>query len=60
MSTGEKTSEKTDTIGVPTVRLALGLNVNFTQNASLDILAVAANVAQIDTTKFTMMFCFKK
>ncbi|GHT91789.1 hypothetical protein FACS1894140_2920 [Spirochaetia bacterium] len=48
------------TIGVPTVRLAGGISLNFTKNTALDLLAIAANVANIDKTKFTMQFTFKK
>jgi hypothetical protein len=56
----EKKTETVRTIGVPSARLAVGLTVNFTQNTALDLLAVAANVAQIDGTKFTMLFTIKK
>jgi hypothetical protein len=49
-----------NTIGVPTIRLAGGLSVNFTKNTALDMLVVAANVADVDKTKFTMQFTFKK
>jgi hypothetical protein len=57
---GDPVNETTTLIGVPTVRLAVGLTVNFTQTMALDLLAVAANVTSIDGTKFTMLFSFKK
>jgi hypothetical protein len=63
VATGDKVDDDSDTvktIGVPTVRLAFGLKVNFTKNAALDLLAVAANVTQIDATKLTMLFTIKK
>ncbi|GHV53265.1 hypothetical protein AGMMS49579_11730 [Spirochaetia bacterium] len=46
--------------GVPTVRLALGMSVNLNRDMAIDVLAVAANVVNIDKTKFTLMFTFKK
>ncbi|GHV62637.1 hypothetical protein AGMMS49587_10060 [Spirochaetia bacterium] len=47
-------------VGVPTLRLAVGMTVNFTKNTALDLLVTARNVAEIDTTKFTMLFTIKK
>jgi hypothetical protein len=56
----EENAQTVRTIGVPAARLAVGLTVNFTRNTALDLLAVAANVAQLDSTKFTMLFTIKK
>jgi hypothetical protein len=56
----DKFIETVKNIGVPRVSLAGGLTLNFTKNTALDLLVFAAQVNDIDQTKFTMQFTFQK
>ncbi|GHT80301.1 hypothetical protein FACS1894130_11330 [Spirochaetia bacterium] len=53
-------SRTTTNVEIPTVRLAIGTTVNFTENTALDLLIAARNITELTNTKFTMLFSVKK